>query len=506
VPPEDFEGFVAKLDANLSTILAATFLGGSGVDAVLALALDGMGSVYVAGRTTSSVFPGVSQGSVASSLNGAEDAFIAKLDANLTSILAATFLGGSGHDGAFALALAGTGHVYVAGVTASADFPGVSAGSADPTFAAAGFGFEPFHISIADEAFVAKVLAKDLDGKLGPLGGDIVDSLVPMPPGPPPVFRVGPEILPLDVAVFIEVLPDLDVAAPPEFIGPATRFVDFTLDPNPGTLPPPGATIVLPLAAALPAGTRLDLFTFVPPSSLTATRVAGTVDVDSLTATFKGVTEFSVFVAFQAANQSPVANAGADQVVPAGVGCLATVTLDGTGSSDLDGHPLTYAWTGAFGTASGPTPMVALPLGIQVITLTVDDGHGGTDTDTVSVTVGDTTPPSMGTVTASPDVLWPPNHQLVPVTVGVSVSDVCDATPICQISAVSSNEPVEGLGDGDTAPDWQVTGALTVDLRAERSGTGHGRVYTLTVQCTDASANRATTTGTVTVPHDQRKK
>jgi hypothetical protein len=45
-----------------------------------------------------------------------------------------------------------------------------------------------------------------------------------------------------------------------------------------------------------------------------------------------------------------------------------------------------------------------------------------------------------------------------------------------------------------------------MSLRAERSGTGSGRVYTITVQCTDAAGNSTTKTVTVTVAHDQAKK
>jgi hypothetical protein len=119
--------------------------------------------------------------------------------------------------------------------------------------------------------------------------------------------------------------------------------------------------------------------------------------------------------------------------------------------------------------------------------------------------VDDQQPPTIGTVTANPNTLWPPNHKMVPVTVVASVSDNCDSAPVCQITAVSSNEPVNG-GDGDTAPDWELTGDLTVDLRAERAGSGNGRVYTLTVECRDAAHNSASKAITVTVPHDQGKK
>jgi len=89
---------------------------------------------------------------------------------------------------------------------------------------------------------------------------------------------------------------------------------------------------------------------------------------------------------------------------------------------------------------------------------------------------------------------------MVPVTVKVSATDTCDGAPVCKLTAVSSNEPVNGPGDGNTSPDWQITGASTVDLRAERSGNGSGRIYTLTTECRDAAGNTSRGTTTVTVP------
>jgi hypothetical protein len=62
------------------------------------------------------------------------------------------------------------------------------------------------------------------------------------------------------------------------------------------------------------------------------------------------------------------------------------------------------------------------------------------------------------------------------------------------------------LGDGNTAPDWVITGDLTVKHRAERSGKGSGRIYMITVKCADSSENSSTDTVTVTVPHDKGKK
>lgn len=116
----------------------------------------------------------------------------------------------------------------------------------------------------------------------------------------------------------------------------------------------------------------------------------------------------------------------------------------------------------------------------------------------------DVVAPSISSVSADPSVLWPPNHKMVPVSLSVAASDNCSAVTT-QIIGVTSNEPVNGLGDGNTAPDWEITGPLTLMVRSERSGLGTGRVYTITVQSTDAAGNSSTAATTVSVPHDQGK-
>ena len=204
-------------------------------------------------------------------------------------------------------------------------------------------------------------------------------------------------------------------------------------------------------------------------------------------------------------NRMPFAHAGSDQTVYVDDLCQAQVTLDGSRSSDPDGDTLTYTWEDSFGQVDGVNPTVTLGLGIHDITLTVNDGELS-DTDTVRIVVEDNTPPSIDAISASPDMIWPPNHKMVPVTISVSVFDNCDTNPTSQIISITSNEPENGLGDGDTAPDWEITGDLTASLRAERAGKGSGRVYTITVRCTDHAGNSADREVTVTVPHDQKKK
>jgi hypothetical protein len=91
------------------------------------------------------------------------------------------------------------------------------------------------------------------------------------------------------------------------------------------------------------------------------------------------------------ANQAPVANAGADQVVSCTSVSGTAVMLDGSGSSDPDGDELTYTWTGPFpeggGTATGVSPTVTLPLGTATVTLVVNDGQVDSAPDIVDVTV-----------------------------------------------------------------------------------------------------------------------
>jgi serine protease len=203
--------------------------------------------------------------------------------------------------------------------------------------------------------------------------------------------------------------------------------------------------------------------------------------------------------AYESLNHAPTADAGADQTLVADVNCRATVTLNGSGS-DLDGDALTFVWTTAAGTFTGHTLQLALPTGTHVITLTVTDGNGGSASDSVVVTVRDETAPTIASVSATPNVLPTPNHEFVPITVAVSATDGCSSGMRCRIVSVTSNEPVAGLWRGDVGPDWEITGDLTVNLRSERSPKGNGRVYTITVECTDSSGNSTMSSVTVLVP------
>jgi len=138
--------------------------------------------------------------------------------------------------------------------------------------------------------------------------------------------------------------------------------------------------------------------------------------------------------------------------------------------------------------------------------------HAGADPDPSNnaarfeTAVVDTIPPQL-TLSASPSVLWPPNHQFVPVTITVTTTDACDDKPAIRLLSIKSNEAVDAGGSGHTSPDIQDAAFGTDDrqfsLRAERSGSGIGRVYTITYEAKDKSGNATTGSVDVTVPRNQ---
>jgi hypothetical protein len=136
-----FDAFVAKLNPSGSGLVYSTYIGGSGFDSGSGIAVDSAGNAYVIGQTTSTNFPTVNALQPAN--GGGSDAFVAKLNPNGSALVYSTYLGGSEFDEGLGIAVDGLGKAYVAGLTRSTNFP-----TANPLQPVSGGGYD---------AFVAKI-------------------------------------------------------------------------------------------------------------------------------------------------------------------------------------------------------------------------------------------------------------------------------------------------------------------------------------------------------------
>lgn len=206
-------------------------------------------------------------------------------------------------------------------------------------------------------------------------------------------------------------------------------------------------------------------------------------------------------------DQPPVVNAGPDITVEQASHAGTQVTLNGTATDDVSTR-FNFAWSengvvlATDINVTNTTLIYTFNLGTRIVTLNATDQAGLTGSDNVTVKVVDTTPPQIN-ATATPNALWPPNHKYVEVKINVTAFDICDSSPKITFVSITSNESDNGLGDGNTANDIQIIDDFTFNLRAERSGTGSGRIYTVTYKATDISGNCALTSVTIEVPHNQ---
>lgn len=111
------------------------------------------------------------------------------------------------------------------------------------------------------------------------------------------------------------------------------------------------------------------------------------------------------------------------------------------------------------------------------------------------------TPPDCSQASPSVATIWPPNHKLVNVTIN-GVTDPDNDTVSIRITRIRQDEPVNGLGDGDTSPDGFGIGTTTAQVRAERSGLGNGRVYEIGFAADDGQGGSCQGVVSVGVPHD----
>lgn len=160
-------------------------------------------------------------------------------------------------------------------------------------------------------------------------------------------------------------------------------------------------------------------------------------------------------------------------------GAVVTFTVTAGGTSDPD-PDITCT------PASGST----FAVGTTAVQCTATDSNGNSASDRFDVNVIDTIDPVISGITATPDVLSPPNNKLIPVTISVDVSDVADAMPRCFAFSVTGDEDIHG--------DFRLVSDLQIELRASRQK--DERTYTVHVRCVDDSANAADGSVTVRVP------
>jgi len=130
-PSAGGDAFIAKFDADATTLIAATLVGGSAYEYVGAMAVDGAGNIYLTGQTESADFP-TTPGAYDNSLAGNRDFFLVKVDPTLSTLLYSTYLGGTPgtYDSVYGLAVDASGNAYLTGLAYSPDFP-VTAGAYD---------------------------------------------------------------------------------------------------------------------------------------------------------------------------------------------------------------------------------------------------------------------------------------------------------------------------------------------------------------------------------------
>lgn len=218
----------------------------------------------------------------------------------------------------------------------------------------------------------------------------------------------------------------------------------------------------------------------------------------------------SVHVIVENVNHPPLANAGSDQSISE----ESPVILDGTGSSDPDGDGLTYTWGQSAGTPvtlssnHSPTPSFTAPSVAAggetlVFSLTVSDGDLSSVPDLVNIQVLNTNdPPACSLAQANPMKLWPPNHKLISVGI-INVTDPNNDQVALTVTGVTQDEPVNGLGDGDTSPDAVLQGE-SVLIRSERSGADNGRVYKIHFTAEDIEGGSCAGFVSVSVPHSKK--
>lgn len=303
----------------------------------------------------------------------------------------------------------------------------------------------------------------------------------------------------------------VDVAAPPAITGLPTDgpggSAGTTVEGSPfaiGGTVPSGVTVAIIAVLSAPGAC-----TVATPASLPTSLTCNDNGVAEVTVTatdgFGQVTRSvfhvlvtnaspSITVSSPTAGSSPRAVTFTALVSDPGANDQLTCTIDwGDGTVD------TVALGASSGTCNASHTYLTSVTAATVTAWVTDDDGGSSAHQSVPLTFN--RPPVCVDVHGSPATLWPPNHQLVLVT--LSGATDADGDPLAYtVTGVRQDEPLLGTGSGDTSPDARLaTGGVW--LRAERAGTGDGRVYTVSFRVEDPNGGACTGSLQVTVVHDQ---
>lgn len=423
------DAFITNLSADGSNLVYSTFLGSSSCEVAYGVALDILDRPVVVGPTDSGSIPfPTTPGAFDTSYNGNTDAFVTKLSSDGSSLVYSTFLGGSSLEQVFDVALDGLDQPVVVGssfpLSPFVPFP-TTPGAFDSSpngrsdafvskLSADGASLEYSTLFGGDEFDIANTVAVDSLGR-PVVGGETLGGSIPFPTTPGAFDTTYNGVRDGFITTLSD---DFSSLVDSSFLG-GSDFDRVALR---------GDGIALDAADNIYVG-----------------GIACSEDFPTTAGTFQEVLvrPCGGFVAkFGISNSPPVADAGPPQEVECTSPEGAQVTLDGSGSSDPDGDPLTFDWSNTFGTASGVMPVVNLALGRHEVDLLVTDPGGLTDMASVVVDVLDTTPPGL---VAS----------LAPVgggdedddgdegrfEIGFSATDACDAEPEVIATLVSPGCP-----------------------------------------------------------------
>ncbi len=541
-----YDAYVTKISAAGSPVYS-TYLGGSSYDGGWAIKADGSGNAYIAGRGRSLNFPAIVplEGSPVSSPT--QWAFFSKLDPSGSSLQFSVYLGGTtavagtnGDTEPLGLALDASSNAYITGFTRSANFPMVNGVQSSPGGMIDDFvmkiGSKPLaHAGPDQSAHMGTVVT--LDGT-GSSGGSLTYQWTQVPGGPAaplsgvttahPTFT-APNVPAAGGNVTFQLVVcegSSSNCSDPDTVNVHIMNVNRApvAEAGPDQTVQEGSPVLLNGSASYDPDvesityTWLQVFgptvTLAYPNSATPNFTAppvgasgGQVDFELIVTDARGSTHadyVSVFISN--VNQPPVSNAGLDQTRNENT----LVTLDGSNSTDPDLDTLHFTWNQTGGPtvtltgANTPSPTFTAPNvgpggALLTFQLVVTDGQASGGADTVQVAVQDVNDPPVCTL-AQPSVavLWPPNHTMVEVSI-MGVTDPNNSAITISYPRVTQDEPINGLGDGDTSPDAFESGN-NILLRAERAGSGNGRVYAVQFRAADPDGASCTGMVKVSVP------